>query len=325
MKITKKKFTQFAVVVLSSFIVLSCGDKIKNSVKKSDKVVKNDSGNEGDEAEKYNNYVHFYNLNLSASMNNAIKLYIRESGEEKIVKKGEKRFFSSPEYIDWDKVMSNIKAKPSLKELDESAGEVIISGKELNELFTLADDYYKSKDFLDDNYVKGQELHTKIIEAIRKYDVAFAKFDLALRKKGEESQNKEMEIAKKEGYEITYNKMLVLKLINEIVDEIQAQTRNAHNISSMDLTKIKPLYEEFNKAQKTLREAFQNEGMLKKENYKDHRKTLLSYYINKTTEFKSEIIDFIKRVETATPIKKSELEKLVKMRESVIFEYNNMN
>jgi hypothetical protein len=336
MNFNRKQWLKASLIVLSSFITFSCGDKSKNLTEKLNDIVNKASATSEDETKKYNAYIDFNNQFLIPTLDNGIESYLNKAGDQETVKNSEEVFYFN-DYDSWDKIADNLKAKPSMKELDTAAEQLIPISKELSGLFVSAKDYYKAKDYLDDKYAKGQELHTKILAGIKKFDIAYEKFELALRNKDIEIRNIELEQAKKQGNEITYNKILVSLSIDKIMNIIAAQKLNATNVLSADLSKIKPLYDEFNKVQKDLREKVQDEAQLKKEGFNDFNKSSLTRYTDKTTEFKTGILDLIERVETKTPVDEFRLqhnfsmdrekgtpENLFRLRDEIISSYNRI-
>jgi len=188
-----------------------------------------------------------------------------------------------------------------------------------------AGEYYKTKDYNDDKYAKGQELHKKILAEIPKFEAASKKFYTVLNKVDTARKVEEMNNAKKEGDELNYNKIHVSLLMSKITDEFIQNDISAINVLSTDLTKIKSLYQEFSEAQKSLRDTANNDK------YKEQAKTL-GDYIEKTTEFKTAMIELIDRVEAKKALDKSDLqfaaqregtpEKLREIHDKAIIVYN---
>ena len=332
-------------ILLSLLFIFSCSGKGKlnnknkggNTKTKTGVGVKEEKLNEID---KYNVYVDSYNSLLG--FDSKIDSYLRVAGDkEKLDTSKEISGYFNYTVNFLDKLKEASTSKPKMEELDKAASALIPSLEELVGLLNEADDYYKAKDYLDDKYVKGQELHTKILSAINKYDTAMAEYNVALRKKANEVKTVEMDKAKKEGKIVTYNKMLTLQLAEDIMNEIDIQKLTAANVTTADLTKIKPLYEKFNEVQKQLRESVKDPALMKKEGYDDSNPTNsfniheIEDFVDTSTKFKTSVIAFIDRVEKNEKIDAFRLEhkfpmdneagspeQLYKLRSEMVQKYN---
>lgn len=333
------------LILLSLLFIFSCSGKAKsnnkngsgNSNKNAGVTVKDPKMNEID---KYNIYVDSYNSLLN--FDSTIDSYLKNAGSEEKLNTSKEisgYFNYKPSFL--DKLKKATTSEPKMKDLDGAGAKLAPALEELTGLLNEADEYYKAKDYLDDKYAKGQELHTKILAAIKNYDTAMAEYNAALRKKANEVKTMEMEKAKKDGRMITYNKMLTLQLTEDIMYEIQSQKLTAANFTTADLTKIKPLYEQFNEVQKQLRDSIKDPELMKKEGY-DESKPGSSFDISKakdfvdtSTKFKTSILFFIDRVEKKQVIDAFRLkhnfpmenedgspEQLNKLRDELIQKYN---
>lgn len=283
----KNSYKQICLVILSSFFIISCGEKSQNPPKK-DETVKESAVYNSGSIEKYNDYISFYNSELS-SVNYALNQYLESQGDEKKLKKHKQPFkhFSSEVNNKWWNTKKEIsKKKPAFKELDEAAEALIPPAEELIQLLNTAAKYYQARDYLDDKYEKGIELHTKIWATGKIFITAYAKFDEALRNKETEIRNAEMDYAKKTGNAFDYNKIMVSILMEKIIKEFETQQLSDKNVASIDLSKIKPLYDEFNQAQRALREAQENQNI-----------SSYSMYISSTTSFKLKLLELIEKIE----------------------------
>lgn len=146
--------------------------------------------------------------------------------------------------------------------------------------------YYEARDYLDNNYEKGIELHTKIKATGNIFFTAYVKFDEALQHKEIEVRNAEMDYAKKTGNAFDYNKILVSILIEKVIKEFKTQRLSDKKIALIDFSKIKPLYDEFSQAQRALREAEENQNIIG-----------YSMYISSTTSFKLTLLELIEKIE----------------------------
>ena len=295
----KAKIIRLAIMIASLLLVASCGDKLTEAKNKAENAINSIAGKNQTDLEKHNGYVDFYN-DAVLDISEHIDRYIENLGKDQELKKGGEYTLTS-KYSFWENAKKLPTAKPSMKELDDAAAELIPVAENLDGLLASAGEYYKAKDYNDDKYAKGQELHKKILTEIPKFEAASKKFYAVLNKVDTAQKVEEMNKAKKEGDELTYNKIQVSLLMAKIIDEFIQNDISAINVLSTDLTKIKPLYQEFSEAQKTLRDTANNDK------YKEQAKSL-GDYIEKTTEFKTAMIELIDRIEAKKALDKSDMQ-----------------
>ena len=197
-----------------------------------------------------------------------------------------------------DDIMKKIKeassAKPAMAGVDKTSKDLV---PVLEELLPLTQDmkaYYDGKDYTSDNYKKAQEFHTKFLAIVKKYNEAVVPFRAAMDKKVAEQREKEMKMLQKEGRKISYNKMMVLSVSEEILAEIKKQKLNGANFTTGDVSKFKPLQEKLINAVSEFQNSVNDEAQLKKEGYASHT---LSSFLSEATEFKAATATFIERIE----------------------------
>ena len=298
----KSGLIRLAIIVSGLLLVASCGDKSTGTKNKDEKAVNEVAGITQDEIVKYNKYIKFDN-DAVKNISNNIDEYLKNIGKD-LPSKEVQLYMTGWGRYKWSDVKELPTTKPLMKELDGPAAELIPVAENLNVLLSSAYDYYNAKDYKEDNFVKGQELHKKILAEIPKFEAAAKKFSAALENKETTIIVQELNNAKKNGQELTYNKILVLLSMKKIMAELERQNISAANIISTDLTKIKPLYEEFAAAQKALRDTANSNK------YKNETIVILSNeFIGRTTDFKTEMIELIERVEAKKALSESELER----------------
>ena len=156
------------LILLSLLFIFSCSGKgkLNNKNKNGNTNIKIETKEQKlNEAKKYNVYVDSYN-SLS-SFDGIIDSYLRVAGDKEKLDTSKEisgHFNYTANFLDNLKEAST--SKPKMEELDKAASALIPSLEELVGLLNEADDYYKAKDYLDDKYAEGQELHTKILVAI---------------------------------------------------------------------------------------------------------------------------------------------------------------
>ena len=343
MRFNKDGFIRLGMIILSSLIIVSCGDKspaptvkpkedvkeVKESKETADK--KDIAVANKDSFKKFNQYIEFYNDGL-IGLSKELSDYLNKEGKTTTLKQSGK-YTSGAKYKHWEEIKKYNKEKPDFKELDQTAAVLISAAEELDNLLASAREYYKTKAYTEDQYAKGQEFHTKIIAGSEKYQQAYTKFELALRAKENEYRSAEMEQAKKDGNDVVYNRILVSVLMDKILNELETQKVLARNVLTTDLTKIKPLYDELNQALRTLKEASRVQKLPKnKDLINDH---YAKGFIETATKFKVGVVDLIDRVEKKRPLNAAELrvinvspangtpELLMELRKESIKDYNH--
>lgn len=343
MRCTKKGLVKLGLYCLSALLIVSCSDNKPKSEVKSDKVIKASteipqiaasqevSVKPNDNADKFNQYIDFYNEGL-IGLSNELNNYFKKEGKAETLKK-DGDYTSGSKYKNWEQIKTLIKEPPAFQQLDKAAAELIPAAEQLDELLATAREYYKAKKYTADNYAQGQELHTKILATSQKYQQAYSQFEVAIKAKESETRSLEMEQAKKEGNELVYNRILVSILMDKILTELETQKVSARNVTTTDLTKIKPLYEDLSLAQKALREASKvRKAPKNKDLINEHYS---KEFVDTTAKFKACVVDLIERVETQKPLNEAELrvinatpakgtpELLIELRKETIKEYNN--
>lgn len=342
MRCIKAGIVRLVTIMMGSCLIISCSDNSTKPAGKSDEMAKvsTDSAqaasqalpvNENDAVEKFNQYIEFHNEGL-IGLSKELNEYFKKEGKAELVNKNGE-YTSGEQYTHWENIKKFINQPPVFAQLDEAAVALVAIAEQLDDLLAAAREYYKAKDYAGDNYVKGQELHSKILNYSQKYQLAYAKFDLTLKNREAANRSVEMAQAKKEGNELTYNRILVSILMDKILAELENQKVSARNVTSTDLTKIKPLYEELNLAQKALKEASKVKKVPKNKDLINEHYS--KGFVETTAKFKAAVVDLIERVETNKPLNAAELrvinvtpakgtpELLIDLRKESIKEYNH--
>ena len=329
------KKTKVLVTLLMLLLVISCGKKGNGKDRGFD--LKNSGGanQQVNEVQKYNYYIGVYNKLLS--FEKTVGSYFEEVGAEAQFKKPDgsvnANFYDVKSII--TELEKAIPAKPKMAELDKASENLLAVFKELKPLTEDMDSYYSGKDYTSDNYKKAQEFHTKLLEIIKKYDAAVLPFRTEMDKKIVEQREKEAKKLQKEGRIIAYNRMVILSVGEEVLNEISRQKLTGANVVSGDAAKFKALQEklinvvgEFNKYAK-------DEKQMEKEGYKDYN---LTSFTNKADSFKASLANLVERIETKKPISEFSLrdqfflenekgspENVIKSFNELVKEYNSMN
>jgi len=329
------KKTKILVILLMLILLISCGKKGNNKDKGFD--LKNSGGTnqKGDEIEKYNSYIGIYNKLVS--FEKTANSYFKGAGIEAQFKKPEGSINAN--FYDVKSIITElekaISAKPKMGELDKVSENLLGVFKELKPLAEDMDSYYSGKDYTSDNYKKAQEFHTKFLEIIKKYDAAVLAFRTEMDKKIVEQREKEAQKLQKEGRVIAYNRMVILSVGEEVLNEISKQKLTGANVISGDAAKFKALQEKLINAVGEFNKYAKDEKQMEKEGYKDYQ---LSSFIHEADGFKASLASLVERIEAKKPISEFSLrdqfflenetgspENVVKSFNELVKAYNDMN
>ena len=329
------KKTKVLVTLLMLLLVISCGKKGNGKDKGPD--LKNIGGTNKkvNEVEKYNLYIEIYNK--LHSFEKTTNSYFKEVGAEAQFKKPDGSVYA--DFYDVKNIITELEkaipAKPKMAELDKASENLLAVFKELKPLADDMNSYYSGKDYTSDNYKKAQEFHTKFLEILKKYDVAVLAFRTEMDKKIVEQREKEAKQLQKEGRAIAYNRMMILSVGEEVLNEISRQKLTGANVVSGDAGKFKGLQEKLINVVAEFNKSVKDEKQMKKEGYKDYQ---LSSFIDEADGFKASLASLVERIEAKKPISEFSLrdqfflenetgspENVIKSFNELVKEYNSMN
>lgn len=329
------KKVKVLAILLILLLAVSCGKKGKGKEKGFDLKKSGGTNQQVNEIQKYNWYVGVYNKLLN--FEKTVGSYFEKVGTEAQFKKPDvsvnANFYDVKSII--TELEKAIAAKPKMAELDKASENLLAVFKELKPLSEDMDSYYSGKDYTSDNYKKAQEFHTKLLEIIKKYDAAVLLFRTEMDKKIVEQREKEAKKLQKEGRVIAYNRMMILSVGEEVLNEINKQKLNGANVVSGDVSKFKALQEKLINTVGEFSKYAKDEKQLEKEGYKDYQ---LSSFINEADRFKASLASLVERIETKKPISEFSLrdqfflenetgspENVIKSFNELVKKYNSMN
>lgn len=158
--------------------------------------------------------------------------------------------------------------EPAFDELDGMVKEMAEPLRAMMETFSEISGSY---DYADNQYQKAKEYHAVIYEnADSVYDMGTKYMD-AVAQMGTERAAKEEEQMKADGQLIIYNASHGITIGKEVLDEIYAQNITDENITELDLTKIRELYNELVTTVADLDTALADNNQLIKESLSNSR------------------------------------------------------
>lgn len=318
-------YKKIILIGFFSIFLFSCDDTFKEIGRKlSIKKVKNE------EMEKYNGYIEIHN-NLT-NIENEISKYIGVAGEDKEINVQEMGTLESIPIIKIDntiiqKLEKNINSKFKMEKLDNSSKRLLPILKELKAVTDSMVNYYEKKEYLADNFSKGQQLHTNFLKIYKRYKESSNIFKTEVENKTKERVQKILETYKNEGSLIKYNLTILINSCEDFVDKMDNQKLSMTTFIKGDLGKLKKAQQNILVASANFQKATANEKQLKKENC---TKEKLEIFNNQLAEFEKSVTLFIKEVEKSKSLSKEDIEKKVYTEDmagtpnDVIKKYNNL-
>ncbi len=158
--------------------------------------------------------------------------------------------------------------EPAFDELDAMVKEMADPLRALMETFSAISDSY---DYADNQYEKAKEYHTVIYANADTFYTMGTNYMDAVAKMGDERTAKEEEQMKADGQLIIYNASHGITIGKAVLDEIYNQEITDENITDMDLTEIKNLYNELVATVADLDAALADNNQLIKESLSNSR------------------------------------------------------
>ena len=289
--------------------------------------------------EAYNNYVDLSNF-MTGDVEESLDRYfngVAASGDFSPIEGGSyiTTTFSNQDYEFLDEVESQADLGTSYKEIDEHALTLIPTLRTLMEVLDEAGNYGNQKGYLDDNYAKGQEIHSRFVPAVNAYDDERLPYLNSLRAILQEQQARDLERFEKEGYTVRYQMLKLTMLKSEIMNAIYKQEDiSDENVLSLDVTEIRPKYEEMAAVLAEFAVNFKDEAELEKEGFENYKSGQLSFFNNAITEFKVQTQALLSRVDEQRAYSEAEkltlsttegsLERLIKCGSDVTSRYNDV-
>ena len=325
-------YKKIILITIFSIFLFSCDDTFKEIGRKfSIKKVKNE------EMDKYNGYVEIHN-NLT-NIDNEILKYISVVGEGKEINIQELKESKSIPVIKIDntiiqKMEKNINSKFKMEKLDNSSKKLLPILKELKIVTDSMTNYYGKKEYLADDFAKGQQLHTDFLKVYKRYKESSNIFKTEVENKLKERIQKILETYKNEGSLIKYNLAVLINNCEDFVDKVDNQKISMTTFIKGDLGKLKKAQQNILTASTSFQKVITNEKQIKKENY---TKEKLEIFNKQLAEFEKSVTIFIREIEKSKSMSKSEIEKkvytedmigtpndVIKKYNKLVNDYNNL-
>lgn len=192
--------------------------------------------------------------------------------------------------------------EPAYETLDALTLEIAEPMRALMDVFS---DIYSCNDFADNQYAKAKEFHAVVQANVSPFiDLSYQYLD-AVDAMGRERTAEEEQSMLENGQVIAYNASHAITVAREILDECYAQNVYDDNITSLDLTPVRPLYDELVATVNAFNEATADNNQLMQESLSSS--TPMYGLLDSLVQ----AVDWmIRQVESGTPISEPGLEYL---------------
>lgn len=123
------------------------------------------------------------------------------------------------------KITAALEQQPKIEQLDGSARNYLEALNTLGERVNEANKYYDRKDYKDDNFAKGKQMHGPLVQAMEKFSVASKAFSDALETENDKLLAAERDhIEKTEGRKLRYWRMSTMAEAKQLTNIIAEET-----------------------------------------------------------------------------------------------------
>lgn len=265
---------------------------------------------EEDETSLYNAHVDLYNSLLS-DIDQALNRYFSYvEFQEEFVPMGDDYYtysFSDYDFKKMEKLNNLLENKSERSALDDAVLEL---DAPLTEMMTLLNEIYEYTDmnsYLDDDYAKGAEQHTKLWGKLSAYQDIVGAYSDALMTEADIRLMKSLEQMKEDGLEVLYAVNLSMVSAQAIQNELYAQGIYDENMIEMDLEIIEPLYEEFIQNVDLVLSYNDNEEQLSKEGLADVGNISWSMFVDAMKDTRSSLTQVMDKARKQEPLSQSDL------------------
>lgn len=152
--------------------------------------------------------------------------------------------------------------EPVYDGLDDLTRQIL---EPMEALMTTLDSIYSCYDFADNQYAKAKEFHKEIQANVGKFAELAYPYMEQIAQMGRERRAAEEQLMKDNGELIVYSVSHMITLVRNLLDECVAQNVYDENLSELDLTAIRPIYEQMLATAQMYDEAVADKDQLMKE------------------------------------------------------------
>ncbi len=152
--------------------------------------------------------------------------------------------------------------EPVYEELDELTRQIVVP---MRALMTTLDSIYSCYDFADNQYAKAKEFHKEIRANAQAFSELAYPYMEQVAQIGRERRAAEEQTMKDEGNLIIYSVSHTITLAKDLLTECAAQEVYDDNLSQLDMTNIKPIYEQMQEMAQLYKDSVADKNQLMKE------------------------------------------------------------
>ena len=263
---------------------------------------------ESQKIEKYNSYVMLNNL-MTGRINEVLLHYFEKFGTEKnpVIEKNLSFIMldvpaSQREVI--DQAQGYTKSKPDFASADSAVTQLTPVIKDLLAVLDEMKVYYDSKGYVDDDFAKGKQLHTKLINTNLAYEKAAKAYFKALQKMDAEQRLVDLQNFKDSDQQIRYNALKFMIDAEATAIEMSEQGINASNVLELDMKKFKAKYDLMTADLNALVKLSKDQKQIQKEGMNSFS---IENYVHSATEAKAAASKIIERINKKEPVSDSDL------------------
>lgn len=172
---------------------------------------------------------------------------------------------------------------------------------ELMAALTEAYNYYDAKDYVDDNFAKGKELHTRIRQAAAELYPMRDEFKWAMNNLDTELRKVHLENYKDDKQSIDYTRLKFVVDAEALSAELARQGLTAANVLDLDMNAFKPKYDVFVENFRVLTQQYQD---ISAKNSMDKYK--YEKFVEAAKEVKAAASEIVERVNKKEKVKNNE-------------------
>lgn len=289
------------ILLLSTTLLFtSCGEKKEKKVDETGKTIATGVAESLFESatfiDKYNVYIDYGN-SFHSKVNDSYTNYFDWADYEK-GPKGAKRIGNVYEISDYalKEVEEALTKEPEIKEIDPLMAVVAEKANTLNKLLSEASSYYKRQDYKDDDFAKGQSIHTDLVKAFEEYYAVYGTMYAEFEVLQDELTAYDTEKFKNNGELIKYNLITSLNAsegILNIIGDLDGPELKNINMEKLDnqVLKFRASFDELEKLIKDEEQVKKEYGNPATINYK------LSNFIGYSEDMIREVRNLKERIE----------------------------
>ena len=200
-------------------------------------------------------------------------------------------------------------AGTNFPDLDEQVKTLAPIVLETMKVYNEAASYGDLQAYKDDQYAKAQEIHSRLFPLVQSYIDPADAYTAAIHSLSVERQQEEMQRMKDNGLTIRYDMLRIMDLKNQIIDAFSEQPNVAEaNIADLDLTKIRPAYDELATLLLEFVPLSKDKDAAEKEGFDNNY--YVTTFADAAGDFKKQLQEMIDRKESGKGFSENELQIL---------------